>query len=151
MLIDSSRAHQLPEVLRDKLLAHVLDINFRGAGLPGFRLQARQGSAQAKMDATAEGDVTIGLALNVEAIRIGELSLVSVGRADIGHDKLIRPDTLITKHRLGCRNAHHRLHRRVIAEGLLDGTRHQCAIRAQALHYVGMCCLNQLNSFSRLI
>src|SRR5258707_13604783 len=66
-----------------------------------FRLQARQGSAQAEMDATPEGDVTIGLALNVEAIRIGQLGLVAVRRADQGHDKLIRPDALVAEHRLG--------------------------------------------------
>src|SRR5215471_16240675 len=43
-----------------------------------FRLQARQGSAQAEMDTTPEGNVTIGLALNVEASGIGELGLVAI-------------------------------------------------------------------------
>src|SRR3989440_7571201 len=100
-----------------------------------FRLQARQGSAQAEMDATPEGDVTIGLALNVEAIGIWELGLVAVRRADPGYNELIRPDALVAEHRLGCRNAHHSPHRRVIAQGLLDDPRHQRTISAQALHH----------------
>src|SRR5260221_5501606 len=50
-----------------------------------FRLQARQGSAQADMDASSESDMMIGLALNVEAIRIRGISLIAVRRADPGH------------------------------------------------------------------
>src|SRR5437868_7234084 len=69
-----------------------------------FRLQARQGSTQTEMDATPEGDGTIGLALNVEAIGIGELGLVAVRRADPGNDDLIRPDALVTEDCLGGRN-----------------------------------------------
>src|SRR5947209_7185114 len=103
-----------------------------------FRLQARQGSAQAEMDATPEGEVTIGLALNVEAIGIGELSLVAVRRGDTGHDHLLWPNALVAEHRLGGRNARHGPHRGVIAQGLLDGSRHQRAIRTQALHHLGM-------------
>src|SRR5713101_9160552 len=60
-----------------------------------FRLQTRQGSAQAEMDATPEGDVTIGLALDVEAISTRERGLVAIRRTDPGYDKLIRSDVLV--------------------------------------------------------
>src|SRR5262252_7052282 len=77
-----------------------------------FRLQARQGSAQAEMDAPPEGDVPIGLALNVKAIGIGELGLIAVGRGEPGHNKLIWPDALVAEHGFGCCDARHSSHRR---------------------------------------
>jgi hypothetical protein len=36
VLVDAARAHQLPQVLADELLAHVFDVDFRGARLAAF-------------------------------------------------------------------------------------------------------------------
>ena len=42
-------------------------------------LHAGQGSAQAVVDAVAEGDVAAGVAAEVEAVRVGELGGIPVG------------------------------------------------------------------------
>src|SRR6266567_7420516 len=100
-----------------------------------FRFQARKGSAQAEVDSTPESDMAVWLPLNVEAIGIGELGFVTVRRANPGHHHLTRLDALVANNRLGCRHARHSFHWRVIAQGLLDGPRHQRAIFAQAFNY----------------
>ena len=47
-------------------------------------LHASQGSAQAVVNAVAEGDVAAGVAAEVEAVRVGELGGVPVGGTDRG-------------------------------------------------------------------
>jgi hypothetical protein len=37
--------------------------------------------------ALAEGDVAVGLAIDVEALRVGELRRIAVGRADADRDR----------------------------------------------------------------
>src|SRR6266700_7020811 len=103
-----------------------------------FRFQTCQGSAQAEVDSTPESDVAIWLPLNVEAIGIGELGFVAVRRANPGHDHVTWLDALVANHRLGCRHARHSFHWRVIAQGLLDGSRHKRTIFAQAFNYAGI-------------
>jgi len=103
-----------------------------------FCLQSRQGSTQAEVDAAPESYMTVGFALDIEAISIGELGLVAIRRADPGSDKLIGIDTLVTNGRFGRRNARHRLHRRVVAQGLLDSPWHQRPVVAQTLQDAGI-------------
>src|SRR6202011_2978635 len=61
-----------------------------------LRLQPRQRSSQAEVDATAERQVGVGLTAQVEALRVAELCLVTVGRAEQGDEHVSGFDLLTT-------------------------------------------------------
>ena len=97
-----------------------------------------QGRAQAEVDAVAEGQVMVDLAVDVEPVGVGEPPLVPVARggqqedgAPGGHHLAVVLDVL--GHVPG-------LHRRrgLEAEQLLDGVRHQAAVLDQLGALVGM-------------
>src|SRR5438876_1608692 len=87
------------------------------------------------MDAMPKGNMAIGFALNIEAIGIRELGLISVRRANPGHDYLTLLDALVANSCLGFRHPRHSFHWRVKSQGLLDGSRQQRSIVAQAFNY----------------
>src|SRR5579872_6350515 len=87
------------------------------------------------MDAPPKGNMAIGLALNIEVVGIGELRLVTISRANPGHDHLTRLDLLIANHRLSFGYSGHSFHWRVITQSLLYSSWHQPAIFAQAFNY----------------
>src|SRR5205085_1019845 len=55
MLVDAAGADELPDVLGDELLAHVLDVDFGGAGVAGLGFEAGELVA-ALADIAANGD-----------------------------------------------------------------------------------------------
>jgi hypothetical protein len=75
-------------------IAHAADISYplKQLGQDDAGLQACERGADAEVDAVAEGDVAIRRSPDIEAVGIGKLRLVAVGRADLGHDHLARAD-----------------------------------------------------------
>lgn len=62
-------------------VARTLDVGqaFEHEAESDFCFEPGQGSAEAEVDAVTEGKVPVGRAVNVEAVRVGELLLVAVG------------------------------------------------------------------------
>src|SRR5579859_1603734 len=123
----------------DRLQRYIGDLPCAGQAIEhsverDFHLQTRQGSAQAEVDATPEAQVSVRLALDVEAISIRELGLITIRRADPGNDRLASFDLLIADGRLGGCEARHGPDRRVVAQRLFDRARHEGAIGAQTFH-----------------
>src|SRR5271165_439756 len=83
MFVDAARANQLPEVIADKLLAHVFDIDFRGTCLESLLFEPVEFLA-ALADVAANGDDLAAVVLLqpgnddgcIEATGIGERYLL---------------------------------------------------------------------------
>src|SRR5512146_3288719 len=103
-------------------------------------LQFRQGRAQAKVDAVAKRELPVLGPANVEAVGIGKLVGVSVGRAKNGGDVLSSRQRDTANGELLAHPPARELHRAVEAQQLSDGGCYQAGMLAlaQALPLLGM-------------
>src|SRR5215470_5400148 len=99
-------------------------------------LQARQIGADAAMDAETEGGVAIFLAINDDLIGVREHVRIAVGSREREQHHLARLEGATVDRRLLLDLARHR-HRRVGAQELLDGKRHQLRLVDQAAAVLG--------------
>ena len=108
VLVDAAGAHQLPEVLGDELLAHVLDVHFRSAGLARLLFQAGQLVA-ALSDVAAHRDHLAAVVFlqprnddgGIQPARIGERHFLrfvhkSFGNSGVRSQKTESPFRLLT-------------------------------------------------------
>lgn len=99
-------------------------------------LQPGKGRAEAKVDAVAERQMTVGVAVNVEPGRPLELLPVAVGGPDPGNNRCPGRDSLIAQNRLCHRHSVHGLNRRPEPQYLFEGLGKQgrllrCSMRAR--------------------
>ena len=94
--------------------------------------------ADAEVSAVAEAEVRVGMAPDVEALRIGELRRITIGRGEHAHDLLARLDGLAAEVEIGGRGPHHELERRLVAERLLDGRTGQAGVLVAQAPLIGI-------------
>ncbi len=89
MLVNAARADKLPKVLRDKLLAQILDVDFGGAGLAGLLLKAGELLAALSDIATHRDHIAAVIFLEprnydrgIEAARVGEGHFLRFGHIE---------------------------------------------------------------------
>src|SRR2546428_3784150 len=92
---------------------------------------AREGSAEAEVNAPAEGDVAVVGPGKVETIRVGELGGVAIRGADEGHHHLTLADRPAADRDVRARDARGALHGTIVTQQLLDGTRDEPGRLAQ--------------------
>ena len=54
------------------------------------------------MDVVAKGQMAVGRALDIEALRVGKVLLVKVGGMQPGDDRLVGPNLIAAQVRFGC-------------------------------------------------
>ena len=101
-----------------------------GESDPGF--QARQGCAKAKMDPVPEGQVRVGIARDVEAVRVGELFWITICRSEHHQGHFPGGDGLTVHLNVAPRHAKHPLQGRAIAQDFFDSGGQQLRSSAQA-------------------
>ena len=89
------------------------------------------------MDAVAEREVRVGIAPDVEGLRVGELRRVAVGRAHQQQDPVAGLDRLIGNRHVLARDSHRPLQRAVVAQALLDAGLHVRRLVAQQAELLG--------------
>jgi len=85
--------------------------------------------AQAKVNAVAKGDMRIGIAADIEAVRVCELAGIAVGRSHHGKHERSRGNHLAVHYDIAARRAHHPLQGGTVAEDFLDGRWQQVRLR----------------------
>src|ERR1035441_239349 len=81
VLVDAAGADQLPEILRDEFLAHILDVNFRSARLAGLRFEAGE-FIGALPDIAANGDHFAAVILLEPGNDDGGIEAAGVGKSN---------------------------------------------------------------------
>src|SRR5947209_6241852 len=80
-------------------------------GEGNFGFQPGQGCSEAKVNAMSKRDMPVGCASDVEAVRVGELRLITVGGADPGQHHLTGVYLLISNGGISDSSAIHELDR----------------------------------------
>ena len=112
-------------------------------------LHSRQGRAQAEVDAETQGHVVVEAAVDVEAVRVGELALVAVGGARReDHLGVDRHGGAVSLHRRGQPPS---LNGRgsLIAQQLLHRARYQTGSSASSARWSGCSASTEANQPSR--
>src|SRR5881628_3460769 len=99
---------------------------------------AREGSAEAEVNAPAEGDVAVVGPGEVETIRVGELGGIAIRSADEGHHHLTLADRPAADRDVRARDARSALHGTIVAQQLLDGTPDEPGRLAEPTELAGM-------------
>ena len=84
------------------------------------RLETRQRRADAEVNAVAEGEMRIGRASNVKAVRVGELDGIAVCGANHGQHPFARWNHVFSKLDLLSRGPEHELQRLTVAQHFFD-------------------------------
>ena len=102
--------------------------------------QARQVGAEAAVDARAESEVPVGLAVEDAAIRLGKLVGVTIGRGVVDQDRFAGAERVAVQLDFlgdGPRDA---VDRPAEADQFLDGARHDVGLADEPVALVGMGC-----------
>src|ERR1700722_14178127 len=89
------------------------------------RFEPRQMRAEAKVRTLPETEVRIVRAFRKEALRVGEFPLIAVGRDEINHHLVARPDRRPREFNLRCRGTPHHYDGRDPAGHFLDSGRYR--------------------------
>src|SRR6185312_90150 len=92
----------------------------------------------AEMLALTEGDVLVGIALDIEAVGIVEDGLVAICRRNPQRNAVALGDCVIADPRIFRRNARNMRDRTGPPQDLLDRSWQQRRIRGEATHLIGM-------------